>query len=827
MLVKHPLTLFVLLVATSSITFSQLTYDTVRTMTVAPGMIYTHYTTGSVPWVMDVLQIDLKDPYLKLESAKAQDRYVGLERTSSMAARKTTPGHRVVGAINADFFDMANGQPINIQIAGGEIVRGPQALSTIGFTDANRVVMDRIGLTGIVKNGAAQSAITDVNQVRSTDFLILYNSFQGTTTGTNPWGTEVLVRPLTAWMVNDTVVCVVDSIASGVGNMTIPKGAAVLSGHGTSDAFLKASMHKNDTVKIFMKVLPGPARIKEMLGGYPRIIKNGADYVDQGYTEEGGPDHTYQRHNRTAIGLSADSSKLFFVTIDGRTTASLGMTLKEVSAFMLAIGVYQGINFDGGGSTTMVINNKIVNNPTDGSGERLVANAMLAVTTAPIDTLAKAELTTKKLRIFRGESFAFAANGWDKYGNILTLETANCSYAVAPKLGTVTSAGVYRAGVQPDSGWIYFVWKNKKIDSAYVVIKGVSRLVMSPKNIATDSIRTIQYKVVSYDTENILHTFGTNEYTWNVVNPAVASIDTSGLLKGKSNGTTQVIASYGSSSDTAAITIQIGAGSAVLDSMENFSSWKISGLNIDTAAIKASLVTDNAALGKYGFKIDYSFTYTGSTQTFLFLENEMPIFGAPDSFYLDLRSDSAAHRVSVLVTDDNGEQFRYYTNRYSLKIPEFDHLSINAATPSIVSSGTTFNYPIRLKRIEIQLGSSRVANTKYAGTLYLDNFRVSYPSQTPTSVIAEQPPRSFEIRQNYPNPFNPSTRIEFTVREAGNVSVRVFDILGKEIATLVNERMQPGLYAVSWNAKDHPSGVYFYQVRTNSAVATRRMMLLK
>ncbi|MGE5314190.1 MAG: T9SS type A sorting domain-containing protein [Acidobacteriota bacterium] len=313
------------------------------------------------------------------------------------------------------------------------------------------------------------------------------------------------------------------------------------------------------------------------------------------------------------------------------------------------------------------------------------------------------------------------------------------------------------------------------------------------------------------------------------MNPSVASVDANGVLKGKANGTTKVIAAYGAAADTATITIEIGAGAVLLDSMDAAGSWKVSGMNIDTAALKVTEVSDMKTMGQKSFRIDYAFTYTGSTQTFVFLEKEIPVFGVPDSFYVDLRSDSAAHRVSVLVTDDNGEQFRYYTNRYNLKVPEFDHLSINAKTPSALSTTSVFNYPIALKRIEVQLGSARQSNTRYSGTFFIDNFRMSYPpAQAATGVFDSGiMPASYTVGQNYPNPFNPSTTVKFTLSSTQFVSLKVFDILGKEVATLVQNIMHPGTYTVTWNARTSPSGIYFYQFRAGSYVETRRMMLLK
>jgi hypothetical protein len=86
---------------------------------------------------------------------------------------------------------------------------------------------------------------------------------------------------------------------------------------------------------------------------------------------------------------------------------------------------------------------------------------------------------------------------------------------------------------------------------------------------------------------------------------------------------------------------------------------------------------------------------------------------------------------------------------------------------------------------------------------------------------------SFELFQNYPNPFNPKTQIGFWVGEYGLVTLRVFDVLGREIATLLNERKPPGIYKVEWDGGDYPSGVYFYRVQTETGTSTNKMLLLR
>jgi len=81
--------------------------------------------------------------------------------------------------------------------------------------------------------------------------------------------------------------------------------------------------------------------------------------------------------------------------------------------------------------------------------------------------------------------------------------------------------------------------------------------------------------------------------------------------------------------------------------------------------------------------------------------------------------------------------------------------------------------------------------------------------------------------KNYPNPFNPSTTIEFTIPQKEFVSIIIYDILGNEVATLVDEEKAPGSYEVSFNAADMVSGVYIYSLRANNFVQTRKMILMK
>jgi hypothetical protein len=88
-------------------------------------------------------------------------------------------------------------------------------------------------------------------------------------------------------------------------------------------------------------------------------------------------------------------------------------------------------------------------------------------------------------------------------------------------------------------------------------------------------------------------------------------------------------------------------------------------------------------------------------------------------------------------------------------------------------------------------------------------------------------PLAYRLYQAYPNPFNPTTTIRFDVPAAGDVSLKIYDILGREIAVLVNDRKQPGHYETAWNAASYASGVYFYRLSANGFVETKKLLLMK
>jgi hypothetical protein len=88
-------------------------------------------------------------------------------------------------------------------------------------------------------------------------------------------------------------------------------------------------------------------------------------------------------------------------------------------------------------------------------------------------------------------------------------------------------------------------------------------------------------------------------------------------------------------------------------------------------------------------------------------------------------------------------------------------------------------------------------------------------------------PNQFSLSQNYPNPFNPSTTITFSVGMYCYTSLQVYDVLGREVATIISEKLPAGNYSRKWNAANMPSGIYFYRLKAGDFIETRKLVLLK
>ncbi len=806
-----------LLIVFSALLHSQTVFDTVETRNAGPGMKYYKVKTNT-PWSIDIFKADINNQYFRVETVKSLDKLAaGREKTTSMAARRTWNGHWAVGAINGDFFDLTTGMPNSLQVERGEALRNETAnRPSAGFDTLGHVSIGKPFFSGSVMLRDTNLTITNLNTARPAAGLVLYNRFYGNSTGTVNAGTEIIVRIPSGWSVNDTLTAIIDSVRISAGNTGIAPFKAVLSASGAYAAALNSRAHKGDTIKIIVKHLPSMPHLKEMISGHPLLVVNGAmanlDPTDP---------FTTARHPRTAIGVNSDTSALYLITVDGRqATLSLGMDLFELADFMLRIGVYQGMNLDGGGSTTMAVRGGIVNSPSDAGGERTVSNCLLVVSTAPLDTLMYLELQPKSNRVFAGTTVQFTVSGTDIHYNPVTISNTQVHFTLSkPSLGTISNNGLFTAGAYKDSGYLYADYQGLR-DSARINVKGIGFIRCEPGYTVTDLLRLTTFKARVFDTDTVEQAVMPQNVQWKSLDTTVGTIDVFGQFKGRKAGVTKVVAHYSGFSDTATVYVQIGFGYGVVDSVESLSGFTLTTVNADSINTAISLSNNYSTLGTASIKLDYSFTYTPGVYYWAYINKAALIYGVPDSIMIDVRSNGFAHRVFFDLSDQYGATQRVFSNKIANNAASFE--TIRGFFPKT----STIIYPMSLKSITVALGGGTDSGQTYSGTIYLDNIRVKYPT-APASITKDLLPEKNSLSQNYPNPFNPVTVINYNLSALYYVTLKVYDVLGKEVAVVVNAIQPAGNYKVEFDGSKLSSGIYYYRLTAGDSIITKKMLLIK
>ena len=130
--------------------------------------------------------------------------------------------------------------------------------------------------------------------------------------------------------------------------------------------------------------------------------------------------------------------------------------------------------------------------------------------------------------------------------------------------------------------------------------------------------------------------------------------------------------------------------------------------------------------------------------------------------------------------------------------------------------------------VDISIESFCIINNYIiAGTDYNSVWRRYLPELVGVKKKSNSTPSNIQLFQNYPNPFNPYSKIKMQIAKLGEVQLKIYDILGRVVATLVNEKLQPGTYEVEFDGSNYPSGIYFYTLKTENFIETKKLILLK
>jgi hypothetical protein len=347
--------------------------------TVTTGVERFELVREEPPLVVHVARL-APDAPVSVRAVLSNDAVAGddpiVERTSTMCARV----HCLL-AVNGDFAG-ADNQPLGGLLTGGELLRTPSPTQLqLSVGKDGRLSAGELSWTGtLLPTDLEPLTLGGVNVSAGPDVVTLYTAAYGARVET-PEPTTVLsfrnVEPAGPLSVGQTTMVEItgqSEQAAGVEPSPIPADGGVLAGRGVAAEALRSLWQRIQGGVVSSRALlrlDTQAGVAESIGGSPILVRDGARWF-----ADAANDFTRGRQPRTLVGWNPAGER-FFVTVDGRQPeTSVGMTLAEAADLLLALGATDGINLDGGGSTTFVAGGAVVNTPSDvavrrGDGEAI------------------------------------------------------------------------------------------------------------------------------------------------------------------------------------------------------------------------------------------------------------------------------------------------------------------------------------------------------------------------------------------------------------------------------------------------------------------------
>jgi hypothetical protein len=370
-----------------------------KNVTLAPGVVYTLQYHPKSRWSVHTVTVDLTRNDLDVHLGKGLENIAGLERVQSIMHRRDSlnlKSHSVAG-INASYWEAGTHYPIGPTVIDGQILINEQhhRWSSLAMTKEGALFLDQFSMQTEVRTRYGILPITRFNHRHDSLSRVIYTPYFGNTvpfldtaiialasrdTITDDSEIETLTSMIDSMlqlsqesgtlkvqfeilkpmMANTIIPCRITSIDTGV--VAIPQSGGVLSfGKGPFPLFF--SLFVGDTFSLVSRLDPVvPAPVALMASGTPRLVRDG--HISVEWQEEGLRKLRFVngRFARSAVGISKDGKKLILMTVEAsnRRGRRTGVSLPELARLMVDRGAYHAMNFDGGGSATMVIGDETV-----------------------------------------------------------------------------------------------------------------------------------------------------------------------------------------------------------------------------------------------------------------------------------------------------------------------------------------------------------------------------------------------------------------------------------------------------------------------------------
>lgn len=623
--------------AQSTITLSGVphTIDTLETFQCGPGSQYIsvrmrRVSDGGGRLDAFLMKVDANNPYISFEEVMGGDKLVGTEAVSAMGERKNKESDKRVffGGTNGDFFITKGdvGLPVGFAIINNEFARVPDNRGDRRLGAIDEQMRGAIGsvaaFSGKVIYGTDTMKLRRINYQRGENELVLFNRHHGPSTNTNEYGTELLLDLAQGetWHTNCTVHAIVRAKEQDKGNMTIPRGQTVLSGHGTMAEHLNAvNIGDTLTIRLVFKIDGVTQNISQCIAGdnYDLIVNNGK-VVESNFWNE--------VHPRTAFGHSEKGDTMIFCVVDGRHL-SVGCNTQALGDIMHHFGAYKAVNWDGGGSSHLWLNNVGLMNAGCEATERAVANGMFAVADMPTadSVITQLQAYSATLRLPKYGVHKPKVLGYNQYGLLLNPDVQNVTLSCDPSVGYINKDGAFvclgDGELRMQAGKAAGVVQIRLTDNVDMRMRLDTVIIYDYSNYPVEAVATVGKNDVLIQPSAL---------TWAVQDPSVASISEEGILNGLKDGVTEVYGTLNGQIDTLVAKIMIPASNPLHfdDFVRDYAAhWTLKASADKWGAAIAPNAQGTAVL---------SLNYTGGRQANIRLGSSQYLYSAPNDFSLRL-----------------------------------------------------------------------------------------------------------------------------------------------------------------------------------------------
>ena len=655
-----------------------------------PGVTAAKYDIPELPLKVSVVEMDLTNPYIVMETCLGGEKSVACETPVSMASRNNRPGHEVVGAVNGDFFMTSPtnevGLPLSGQVRNDELVLSSHNRACLVLDNDNRPYIDRLTFTGTVTSGETSFALNLVNRMRyayeniaTNQSFLFTRSYGPVTYDGSSSGKMVLLRPAGdpfRWNANGVEQCIIEDIFDAKGSTTIPDGKAILWLKGTYANYVE-SLNVGDELSVsFRLTLNNESQdinIHQLIGGSNHIIMQNGQFMED----------WAERHPRTAIGFNADSTRLYFVVVDGRHLTSTGVTLREMKGIFDALGAVNAVNLDGGGSSCILVNDEVLNHPSDGP-VRAVGNGCLFVSTAPDDDeIGIINFEPRCYNLSISATTSFGVWGYNQYGVLKTRDLQGCTFTCDPQVGYFDNEGFFHAVSTPASGNLYAHYNGITATQPVTIMEAQWQLV-------SDSVVIDQYHSYSININGVsgygLDKVDPSVVAWSSMDESICAVDEQGLITAVADGRTFVGSSHPLLADSLLVSVE--NPKARVTTIENApldpATWAVTmsgGKSCEWTTL------DN------GLQID--FTGASSRNPYIKIAKSVQMWGLPDTLRLRMNPGGIQFKtIKYLVETAYGERVQV---EYPIEnAGDEEMIVIDVPVTDICDAADLGNFPLHL-----------------------------------------------------------------------------------------------------------------------------------